>query len=288
MPLILAIEPDRRQSTKLSMLARNQLHLDLIIADSVEQAISTLDEVVPDLILASPMIPSTDGLALAERLREIDNEGVHVPIVVTPPLAVQGQRGRSQQKGSSAIRGRSASGCDPVVFGMQILAHLERNATERPADARAQKHAPQVLRAPQMPVTKIPEADTKSSRIQREKTKFDWSEVLNAMRREIEREAHVAQAEEIADPDVSSTVTSIEDVEVNDFVQTSAPQPDSGPAGETSSTASVELPRKKRRRKSPAQDEFGFFDPDRCGVPALIAKVNEITGKRPSTPKKPA
>jgi hypothetical protein len=234
------------------------------------------------------MIPSTAGLALAERLREIDNEGVHVPIVVTPPLAVQGQRGRPQQKG--AIRGRSASagGCDPVVFGMQILAHLERLSAERPAAARAPKPAAQVSRITQAPVSKIQQPETAPSR-PHHGTNFDWSDVLNAMRREIEREAHLAPSVEAEDPyDGSGNIAAIENISVSALDEASSAQTEPKPVADPSAASAVELTPKKRRRKVPAQDEFGFFDPDRCGVSALIAKVNEITGQKPSTPKKPA
>jgi hypothetical protein len=37
--------------------------------------------------------------------------------------------------------------------------------------------------------------------------------------------------------------------------------------------------RSKRPRKAePVQDEWGFFDPNQCGFPALIAKLDEIAG----------
>lgn len=36
--------------------------------------------------------------------------------------------------------------------------------------------------------------------------------------------------------------------------------------------------RKKRARKpQPAQDEWGFFDPEQCGFAALLAKLEEVT-----------
>jgi hypothetical protein len=35
--------------------------------------------------------------------------------------------------------------------------------------------------------------------------------------------------------------------------------------------------KKKRSKDSPAQDEWGFFDPDQCGFAALIEKLEEIT-----------
>ena len=47
-----------------------------------------------------------------------------------------------------------------------------------------------------------------------------------------------------------------------------------------SESASPEAPNgngRRRRRKSPVQDEWGFFDPDRAGFSALLAKLEEIT-----------
>jgi hypothetical protein len=41
--------------------------------------------------------------------------------------------------------------------------------------------------------------------------------------------------------------------------------------------------RSKRPRKAQAvQDEWGFFDPNQCGFPALIAKLDEIAGREES------
>ncbi len=37
--------------------------------------------------------------------------------------------------------------------------------------------------------------------------------------------------------------------------------------------------KKKRSKKNPLQDEWGFFDPAQCGFAALLAKLEEITEK---------
>jgi hypothetical protein len=45
--------------------------------------------------------------------------------------------------------------------------------------------------------------------------------------------------------------------------------------------------KRKRGKGSPAQDEWGFFDPDQCGFAALIEKLEEITDKDDTpTPKR--
>ena len=46
--------------------------------------------------------------------------------------------------------------------------------------------------------------------------------------------------------------------------------------------------KKKRSKASPAQDEWGFFDPDQCGFAALIEKLEEITDKDDTPPPRRA
>jgi hypothetical protein len=43
---------------------------------------------------------------------------------------------------------------------------------------------------------------------------------------------------------------------------------------------------KRQRPGAPAQDEWGFFDPDQCGFAALLEKLQEITedDQRPRRP----
>ena len=36
-------------------------------------------------------------------------------------------------------------------------------------------------------------------------------------------------------------------------------------------------PKKRANAAKPAQDEWGFFDPEQCGFAALLAKLDEIT-----------
>jgi len=54
---------------------------------------------------------------------------------------------------------------------------------------------------------------------------------------------------------------------------------DVAPASNVS--ASIVAPRMRRRahRAQPVHDEWGFFDPNQCGFPALIAKLDEIAAR---------
>ena len=108
-----------------------------------------------------------------------------------------------------------------------------------------------------------------------------WSDILEALRRDaqpvaLEREQPAAvQTEMIPLPNV------LDDAPVwPELVET----PTVAAEPVASEPAAVEpLPgdsgngRRKRGRKASVQDEWGFFDPDRAGFAALLAKLEEIT-----------
>ena len=135
MALILAIEPDRRQASKVAAIAKNKLHAEIVQADTTEHAIEALGGRVPDLILTSLLLSRKDDAALADWLRESDEAGKHVQTLVIPVLG----NARDDEGGgmlSRLTRGRSrddstTDGCEPEVFAGQIREYLERAAEER-------------------------------------------------------------------------------------------------------------------------------------------------------------
>jgi hypothetical protein len=140
-PLILAIEPDRRQAAKITTLARTELQIDIVIADSTELALEAIARRVPDLILTSLLLSRKDEALLTDRLRELDAAGTRVPTLVVPVLGAP-RRSRSQKGLLTRLRGTrggeaSTDGCDPAVFAEQIAEYLERAAAERKAVAVA-------------------------------------------------------------------------------------------------------------------------------------------------------
>lgn len=134
-PLILAIEPDRKQAAAISALARGQLNADLILVDRAEPALDALAHRVPDLVLTSLLLSPRDEAALTGRLRELDAAGAHVQTLMIPVLATGGKQsversGLLTRLRRPRTRGASPDGCDPVVFGAQITEYLERAASE--------------------------------------------------------------------------------------------------------------------------------------------------------------
>ena len=86
MALILAIEPDRRQASRVAAVVKNRLHAEIVQADTTEHAIDALGGRVPDLILTSLLLSRKDDAALADWLRESDEAGKHVQTLVIPVL----------------------------------------------------------------------------------------------------------------------------------------------------------------------------------------------------------
>jgi hypothetical protein len=135
MALILAIEPDRKQASRVAAIVKNKLHAEIVQADNTEHAIEALGGRVPDLILTSLLLSRKDDAALADWLRESDEAGKHVQTLVIPVLGSS----RDEDGGgmlSRLTRGRSrddatTDGCEPEVFAAQIREYLERAAEER-------------------------------------------------------------------------------------------------------------------------------------------------------------
>ncbi len=136
MPIILAIEPDRRQAAHLSVIVRHQVGAELILADTTEGALDAIGDRVPDLVLVPALLSPTDDAALAAALRVIA-AAAHVRTLTIPVLA----SGTAHQTPGGLLakwrKRREASpepdGCDPAVFGEQISTYLRESAAERAA-----------------------------------------------------------------------------------------------------------------------------------------------------------
>ena len=82
MPLILAIEPDRRQASRVASLA-HATHAEIIVGHSTQEGIAMLQGRAPDLVLTSLLLSPKDEAGL----RALDRAGVPVPTLMIPVLA---------------------------------------------------------------------------------------------------------------------------------------------------------------------------------------------------------
>src|SRR5262245_42886434 len=95
MPLVLAIDADRRQADQLAALVRERLAVELVQASDAGEALTALGERVPDLIMTSPLLSPFDESVVAEYLRELGPAGAHVQTLRIPVLGVSKRNERS-------------------------------------------------------------------------------------------------------------------------------------------------------------------------------------------------
>ena len=135
MPLILAIEPDKRQASRIGAIGRSIGGAELLIADSVDRAIAVLGGRVPDLLLTSLLLSPKEEA----RLRELNGDGVSIQTLVIPVLASPSRRATAAVGLLTRLRAPKgdhgqAEGCDPAVFAAQISEYLEHLEQDRKLD----------------------------------------------------------------------------------------------------------------------------------------------------------
>jgi CheY-like chemotaxis protein len=141
MPLILAIEPDKKQAAVVKSIARGSKNLNIVVADSTERALRELGERVPDLILTAQLLPPKDESALDAHLRTLDAAGTRVPTLVIPVLSTTSRRTKAGGLLTKLRKTKTAGtdGCDPAAFADQISEYLERAAADREMEAEDRK-----------------------------------------------------------------------------------------------------------------------------------------------------
>jgi hypothetical protein len=138
MPIILAIEPDRRQAAHLTALVHRRVKAELILVPTTAGALDAIGNRVPDLVLIPALLSPQDDAALAAALRVIA-AAARVQMLTIPVLGPPRPAAKSGGVLSALRRDKSRSaepdGCDPAVFAEQIASYLERAAEERAATA---------------------------------------------------------------------------------------------------------------------------------------------------------
>ncbi len=153
MPLILAIEPDRRQAAQLSVVVRKRVHAELILVDTTERALDAIGNRMPDLVLVPALLSPQDDAALAAALRVIA-AAAHVQMLTIPVLGAPRPAPAPGGMLSALRRGKTRAaepdGCDPAVFAEQVAAYLERATQERPTVELAAAPAETAAYAPEL------------------------------------------------------------------------------------------------------------------------------------------
>ena len=275
--MIVAIEPDRRRAAQLTGMARAHLRDELLVAPTAAQAVDVLNGRVPDVLLTAPLLPSQEESAIQEYLRQLGPAAAHVQTLTIPLLASAADE-RDRPVFSAFRRGRGqqhveAEGCDPAVFAEQITDYL-REARERkvvvpvtlPAtegDAAESTTEPDLTDPPE------PDVDVASFTIEDPLPTFSGRSFKELLAR--------LDVTDVDDAIVSAPVVDGPSAgKHSDVLGTDAVIP---MAVHTATHTVDAAPVSKRRQKALPQDNWAFFDPNECGFPALVAKLDEIASR---------
>jgi hypothetical protein len=308
--LILAIEPDRRQTSKLAALAKHTLHAELVAGDSTERAVAALDGRVPDLILTSMLLSPKDETALADWLRELDDAGSHVQTLVIPVLGNSPRRSGPGGGILNRLTGKGGSesapdGCDPDVFANQIREYLDRVAEERRLAAEDLEVIDLEAPPKSMAVGTAKAADEAWEEIELE-VKVPENVELTAEAIDLDKfvaelnthgqegrdrrtgqvrlegsEGQEGKARKSAPPAPAHPVPPAQKS------SSAATKKDHDPVEEFAAAlgaisgddARPDASRKQRPAAPAVRDDWSGFDPKRCGFPALIAKLERLEQK---------
>jgi hypothetical protein len=129
--LVLAIEPDLRQSRLLERIVREHVHADLLLVDSPDAAVAALSAQIPDVILVSALLSPPDEEDLLEKVRSLDGAR-HLQTYTIPQLASTTADEEEQENSGFFSRlwrkknSTATEGCDPDLFAQEILTFLAR------------------------------------------------------------------------------------------------------------------------------------------------------------------
>jgi CheY-like chemotaxis protein len=137
MSYVLAIEPDQAQAEILRDDVSTRAKAPVTVVNSLDAAMSAIDRAVPDLLLVSALMPSSDERLLLDRLRDFV-EGPAPQVLVIPALARADDPQLMRRSLFSRRRGRPLLPvpCHPHTFADDLAAYLP---DERPRDSRLRR-----------------------------------------------------------------------------------------------------------------------------------------------------
>lgn len=329
MTLILAVEPDPRQASRLSSVLRGRRNTQVVVSKAADAAIEAMAGRVPDVLLTSPLLSPQDELRLADWLKELGPSAAHVQTLTIPILARTGPREEQTRGLLGGLRGRKqksiVQGCEPKIFAEHVATYLDQAIAERMDDVvtpPAAVPAPEPEAVPEPVIMSAPELNAEES----------WGPDLTA---ELEaEESCAAEPEVLPEPEVQAVPADNEGAWLlsrsPQVVQVSekpvADEPDTVPMMRLPQPQVLTLPREvvpvaplevvfvppevitiredtcqklvlpqpapkpaspttRRKKKELVQDEWGLFDPSKCGFAALLEKLDEITEEERQTHK---
>lgn len=319
MSIILAIEPDRRRAAQLTGMARAHLRAELLVAPNASQAVDELAGRVPDVLLTAPLLPSQEEAAISDYLRQLGSAAAHVQTLTIPllangsgghdrPVLSAFRRGRTQKS--------EAEGCDPSVFAEQITEYLREARERRTVPALVAVPPPPAVEISEPENLPVPATLTKRETISELLARLFPTagqeddaaapeavvplakqsdaalpvEPPHSFVHETEAESGtpyelrpittfepvISYSEESALP--SASARKVVPMPISDH-ERSAVNVAVAVSMNVDANVVIASPSKRTRKAQPIDDVWGFFDPNQCGFPALVAKLDEISAR---------
>jgi hypothetical protein len=312
MPLILAVEPDPRQASRLAVVLRGRRDTDVVMAQSAETALAAMNGRIPDVLLTSQLLSRQDEQRLADWLKDLGPTAGHVQALTIPILATPEKKVEEPPRGLLAgLRRRAehpgAQGCEPQVFAEHVGTYLDQRQSER-MEMEGVEPAP-VAPAP-LEVVAAAEDEGAWLLTQTPKAAPEIDEPVAAevdtapivhLTSAYELPPEVVEEPPVTAPDEPQVLTMprevipLQDLEVVFLPPEIITVRDDGwdqlrhAARHDADTAMIprgapirpEVPSSTpvvaASDAPPVMDEWGLFDPSKCGFEALLDKLDEIT-----------
>jgi CheY-like chemotaxis protein len=129
MSWLLVVQPDSVQADALRQALRAHVSEDIVVAESLDDALALIEQAVPDVILLPTLMPAAVEDYLVTYLGTIPGAS-HVQILGLPRLERSDNSPRRRTRSLLPWRRRqepradSAPGCDPWTFAQDVIAYL--------------------------------------------------------------------------------------------------------------------------------------------------------------------
>lgn len=132
MSYVLAIEPHETQAGILRETVGVRARIELTVVDSVDAAMTAIDDEVPKLVLVSALMLPHEESNLVARLRTLP-QSVAPEILIIPALSSHDRLAGTKRSLIDRFRKRhpDSQGCDPSAFADQLSTYLDQRKRPR-------------------------------------------------------------------------------------------------------------------------------------------------------------
>lgn len=111
---ILIFDPNRESSTDTQRALASLGVRHIFTAETMEQALQSIDAVVPDIVLSELLPDAIDGFSLLNRVREMESPACNVPVVILTRAAAK--KDLVYQAIERGARGYVLKPCKPLAL----------------------------------------------------------------------------------------------------------------------------------------------------------------------------